>query len=327
MDSTVKTLYVVSNVTDRENTMTKFFIACALGFVLQGSYAYSEAKAIEPGVMLATAKASPEAVESQNRQAWLELFTDEARIEDPVGAPPLQRQGRSDPIFSHFYETFIASTQIQFIGHGDYFSGSIILRDVDIRTDISTDCGVTVPAFVTYDIQSIPEGPRIAGLRAFWELSSNVAQLAAQPLACAGPSLALSKRMLKELGPQYSLGYSKALLSVGQGGQRVLRDLAGEITRKDQSRFLKHFSQDAQVHCSPDGEAQTADQFWDEVLRLQSAWVPGTKMLSAGRFTVGQIQWMNQDSSQDTVIQVSFDKNSLKVTALRCFFPIPELTE
>jgi hypothetical protein len=304
--------------------MTKFFSSCVLSFALLALDAHGEVQSLKPESMLATAKASPQAVEVHDRQAWLELFADNAQIEDPVGAPRLQRQGRTDPIFSRFYETFIASTQIQFIGHGDYFSGSTILRDVDIRTDISTECGVTVPAFVSYDIQAVAEGARIAALRAYWELSSNVTQLAAHPLACAGPSLALSQRMLRELGASYSLGYSKALVSVGSKGQAVLRDLVASMTEKNRSRFLKHFSQDAQVDCSPDGSVQTPEEFWEDGQRSPMIWTAGSKMLSAGRNTLGHVQWMNQESSQDMIIQLSFDQHKVKVAALRCYFPISE---
>ncbi|HET9238244.1 MAG TPA: hypothetical protein VFO10_13370 [Oligoflexus sp.] len=304
--------------------MTKLFSSCALTFALLAFDVHGEVQSLKPESMLATAKASPQAVEAHDRRAWLELFTDKAQIEDPVGAPRLQRQGRSDPIFSRFYETFMASTQIQFIGHGDYFSGSTILRDVDIRTDISSECGVTVPAFVSYDIQAVSEGPRIAALRAYWELSSNVTQLAAHPLACAGPSWALSQRMLRELGASYSLGYSKALVSVGSKGQAVLRDMIASMTEKNRTGFLKHFSQAAQVDCSPDGSAQTPEEFWEDGQRSQLIWAADSKMLSAGRNTLGHVQWMNQESSQDTVIQLSFDQHKAKVVALRCYFPIPE---
>lgn len=304
--------------------MTKLFSSCMLSFALLATNVKGEAQSLTPESMLATAKASPQAVEVHDREAWLDLFTDDAQIEDPVGAPRLQRQGRSDPIFSRFYETFIAATQIQFIGHGDYISGSTILRDVDIRTDISSDCGVTVPAFVSYDIQAVSEEPRIAALRAYWELSSNVTQLAAHPLACAGPSLALSQRMLRELGASYSLGYSKALVSVGSKGQAVLRDMIAAITEKNRARFLKHFSHDGQVDCSPDNSKQRPEEFWENGQRSQLMWTAGSKMLSAGRNTLGHVRWMMQDFSQDTVVQLSFDQHKAKVVALRCYFPIPE---
>lgn len=303
--------------------MTRLFSSCMLSFALLTPNVNGEAQSLTPENMLATAKASPQAVEVHDRGAWLDLFTDHAQIEDPVGAPHLQRQGRSDPIFSRFYETFIAATQIQFIGHGNYISGSTILRDVDIRTDISSECGVTVPAFVSYDIEAVSEGPRIAALRAYWELSSNVTQLAAHPLACAGPSLALSQRMLRELGASYSLGYSKALVSVGSKGQAVLRDLVASMTDKNRSRFLKHFSQGAQVDCSPDGSVQTPEEFWEDAQGSQIIWTARSKMLSAGRNTLSHVQWMNQESSQDTVVQLSFDQHKTRVVTLRCYFPIP----
>jgi hypothetical protein len=295
-----------------------------LSFALLAFDVHGEDRSLKPESMLATAKASPQAVEAHDRQAWLELFTDNAQIEDPVGAPRLQRQGRFDPIFSRFYDTFIASTQIQFIGHGDYIAGSTILRDVDIRTDISTECGVTVPAFVSYDIEAVSEGPRIAALRAYWELSSNVTQLAAHPLTCAGPSLALSQRMLRELGASYSLGYSKALVSVGSKGQAVLRDLIANMKEKNRVRFLKHFSSDAQVDCNPAGSSQTPEEFWEDAQRFQMIWTAGSKILSAGRNTLGLVQSMNQEYSQDTVVQLSFDQYRTKVVTLRCYFPILE---
>jgi len=183
---------------------------------------------------------------------------------------------------------------------------------------------VTVPAFVSYDIQAVSEQLRMAALRAYWELSSNVTQLAAHPLACAGPSLALSQRMLRELGASYSLGYSKALVSVGSKGQAVLHDLITSMTEQNRARFLKHFSQGAQVYCNPDGSAQTPEEFWEDGQRSQMIWTPGSKMLSAGRNTLGHVQWMSQESSQDTVVQLSFDQHKTKVVALRCYFPIPE---
>jgi hypothetical protein len=98
--------------------------------------------------------------------------------------------------------------------------------------------------------------------------------------------------------------------------------LAEDITRNHRSRFLKHFSQDSRIHCSPDGDVQTADQFWEELQRQATHWTDASKMLSAGRSILGRVRWQNLEASQDTVIQLSFARHSLKVVALRCFFPI-----
>jgi steroid Delta-isomerase len=120
------------------------------------------------------ARGAMAAVQEGNRDAWLELFAADARLEDPVGhVPPIAgREG-----IAAFWDNAIAGlTGVRFDVTREWTAGeneAMLLATVTVQPDASTE--------VTYDgafNYALDDEGRIALLRAFWDLPGVAAQLA-----------------------------------------------------------------------------------------------------------------------------------------------------
>jgi hypothetical protein len=69
--------------------------------------------------MLAAVERSPEAARAHDRAGWVGLFTDDARLEDPVGSYPHRGRGA----IARFYDTFIGPRDIAFRRNADIVVG------------------------------------------------------------------------------------------------------------------------------------------------------------------------------------------------------------
>lgn len=126
-------------------------------------------------VLLAHAQASPTAVAAHDRGAWLALFADGGRVDDPVGTPAcckgahtFARTGGVDDL-TRFYDCFIAPNAIRFEVHGDFVTGSAVARDVTIHVRGPTGVPTAVPAHLIYTMAGGSGGVRIARMEAFWQ--------------------------------------------------------------------------------------------------------------------------------------------------------------
>lgn len=171
---------------------------------------------------LATVRESPRLVGLKDKAAWLALFTEDARIEDPKGT--LHARGPGAPgghdWLARFWEVFIAPNDIRFEVERDAVQeaegGLVVLRRVHIRTGLALEVRIVVPAVLRYELRPEP-GPgtsalRVQRLEAWWDVADNAWQGLRQ-----GPRgwLALglqSLRMVRFLGLGGTLRYTRGLL-------------------------------------------------------------------------------------------------------------------
>lgn len=114
------------------------------------------------------------AVQDGRREAWLGLFADEARVEDPVGHLPAI-VGRES--LARFWDAGIASlTSVRFdVGrHWEAADEAMLLATVTVVAGN----GVEVSYDGTFNY-AIDEDGRIASLRAFWDLPAVAAAFTA----------------------------------------------------------------------------------------------------------------------------------------------------
>jgi ketosteroid isomerase-like protein len=161
-------------------------------------------------------KRSPEVVGRHDKAAWLDLFTDDARVEDPVGAGA--HVGKQS--LSAFWDVFIAPHAVTFHPKGDFQQGDVVVRHVDISTITAVDSApLVVPAIIEYRVR---EG-RIASLRAFWEPARAVGWYAKHGARGIGGLLSHGGRMTLGLGLGGSMGFGKALFpSVSRARGRAI---------------------------------------------------------------------------------------------------------
>src|ERR687883_1471579 len=107
-----------------------------------------------PSDLLAAVEQSPRAAAAHDRAGWVGLFTDDGRIEDPVGSRPHVGPAQ----ISRFYDTFIGPRQITFHRDLDIVSGTSVIRDLTLEVMMGADVRMMIPAFLRYDLRQAESG-------------------------------------------------------------------------------------------------------------------------------------------------------------------------
>ena len=111
------------------------------------------------------------AVHARDRDTWLNLFADDAVVQDPIGPSPLDPEGKGHhgrDAIAAFYDTVIGPSEaITFEITESYLCGDEVADVGIIRTTLA---GGTHQAVVrgVYTYRSNGAG-KLAALRAFWE--------------------------------------------------------------------------------------------------------------------------------------------------------------
>jgi steroid Delta-isomerase len=113
---------------------------------------------------------SREAVIARDKEAWLDIFADDAIIEDPIGPSAFDPEGkghRGRDAISAFWDNVIAPTdKLEFNYHTAYQCGN---EEANVGTIVTTMGGhqMTTEGVFTYKVND--EGKLVA-LRAYWEM-------------------------------------------------------------------------------------------------------------------------------------------------------------
>ena len=116
--------------------------------------------------------ASLSAVKARDKQRWLDLFEDDATIEDPVGVSPTDPTGKGHigkAAISAFYDTFPldpAAGQMDFEIHNIIARGSEAAVDLTLKF-IGPD-GKLAGSVKALNIYKASPNGKIASLRSFW---------------------------------------------------------------------------------------------------------------------------------------------------------------
>lgn len=117
---------------------------------------------------------SQAAVEAKDRDGWLELFADDAIVQDPIGPSPLDPGGkghRGRDAIAAFYDTVIAPNErITFEIERSYLCGDEVADVGVIRTTLAGGRHIAVVRGV-YTYRSNGAG-KLAALRAYWEFGA-----------------------------------------------------------------------------------------------------------------------------------------------------------
>jgi steroid delta-isomerase len=121
-----------------------------------------------------TARLAMAAVQRGAREDWLALFAADASLEDPVGAAPM-RTGTTE--IEDFWDTSVAalehvSFEVRRVHEAP--GEAVVLADVSIRAP-----GGASAAYDAAIHYRVDDAGRITALRAFWDLTTVMEQLAA----------------------------------------------------------------------------------------------------------------------------------------------------
>ena len=107
--------------------------------------------------LLAAVERSPQAFTVHDRTAWVAVFADDARVEDPVGSSP---HVGYDQIY-RFYDTFIGPRDIKFHRDLDIVSGGTVVRDLELEVSMGSAVTMYIPAFLRYDLREVDGDRRV----------------------------------------------------------------------------------------------------------------------------------------------------------------------
>lgn len=113
---------------------------------------------------------SREAVRVRDKAAWLEVFADDAVVEDPVGPSAFDPEGkghRGHDAIAAFWDKAIAPTdRIEFNFHDTYQCGN---EEANVGNIVITMGGhqVTAEGVFTYRVN---DAGQMVALRAYWEM-------------------------------------------------------------------------------------------------------------------------------------------------------------
>ena len=126
---------------------------------------------------------SMRAVGEKTKEAWLDLFADDAIIEDPVGASPLDPEGHGHvgkAAIGAFWDMHIAPNQIKFDIRDSYACGHEVANVGSITTTLPNGTIAVAEGVFVYKVNG--QG-KLVSLRAFWEFERMMASMMASSKA------------------------------------------------------------------------------------------------------------------------------------------------
>jgi hypothetical protein len=203
--------------------------------------------------LLAAVEKSPQATAAHDKAAWVGLFTEDGRIEDPVGSRP--HIGHAQ--IGRFYDTFIGPRQITFHRDLDIVSGTTVVRDLTLEIMLGSVV-LLVPTFIRYDLSHVEKDWRISSLRAYWELPSMVAQFLRQGAKAVPATLQLSAGLVRHQRIVGTAGFASGFRGVGRRGKRLVAEALeagrlGDVTYRPAHKIIASGSTVAAIVATPSG--------------------------------------------------------------------------
>lgn len=118
----------------------------------------------------AASRRSMEAVVAGDKDAWLENFADDAIVEDPIGASPLDPEGRGHrgkEAIAGFWDANIGPNKVSFDIAASYVAGNEVANVGSIITTFPDLSQVVVEGVFCY---RVGDDGRLSSLRTYWEL-------------------------------------------------------------------------------------------------------------------------------------------------------------
>ena len=118
-------------------------------------------------------------VMGKNRAAWIELFAEDAVLQDPVGVSPLDPSGlghRGKEAIGRFWDMVIAPGNVEMIVRESYPAGDECANVVTIVNRMPGGVEISTETVICYRVDS---RGKIVSLKAYWEFEKVAAQLEA----------------------------------------------------------------------------------------------------------------------------------------------------
>jgi hypothetical protein len=259
-----------------------------------------------PAELLAVVEQSPAFAAAHDRSGWVNLFSDDGSVEDPVGS----RRHTGHAAIGRFYDTFIGPRDIVFHRDLDIVAGSTVLRSLTLQVGMGGGVTMEIPAYLRYVVVESTGEPKIAELQAFWELPAMVWQFASNGIAALGPGLRLTRALLTNQNPVGALGFAAGARRPGARQRAALNTLTTALTRGDELAVRRILGRGVAVNLGDD-TAVSADGIG--ALLRGATW---TKHIAAGRYIAVAVR---TDTARGVLI-AEFGAGA-QVVGLRYFTP------
>ena len=227
--------------------------------------------------LLAVVELSPTAAAAHDRQGWVDLFSPNGRVEDPVGSRP--HVGHQE--ISRFYDTFIGPRDITFHRDLDIVCGTTVIRDLQLQVAMGPSITMHIPAILRYDLHYV-DSPDVAGqwrlqrLLAYWELPAMVGQFLGNGVAAVPAAIGLSRSLLRNQRLIGAAGFAAGFRRPGRRGKKAVRTFLDALASGDTERARELLTPNATITHGADTVVDLADV---------ASGLPGAragKMLAAG---------------------------------------------
>lgn len=222
--------------------------------------------------LLAAVERSPRAAAAHDRAGWVGLFTEDGRIEDPVGSRP--HLGRVQ--IGDFYDTFIGPRAIKFHRDIDIVFGTVVLRDLELEVSMGAAVTMYIPAFLRYDLREANGQWQIAHLRAYWELPAMMLQFLRTGSSAVSPAVALSRDLLNNQGLAGTAGFVTGFRRPGARHKTLVQTFLGAVSRGDTLAAAHALSPAAEITLGDNDPLDIAE------FAAELAGANWTKMIGAG---------------------------------------------
>jgi hypothetical protein len=216
--------------------------------------------------IIALVNRSPELVDKHDRAGWLDLFSSNAIVQDPMGAGP-NRKGKDmrkgKDALGRFYDIFIGPNKIKFDVHQDIVIGDEMVREVSIHTTLPNGAITIVHCYLIYKIVEENGQLKIESLRAHWDFAKNaMALMKNNGVKGMTGSTVQFGTMIKVQGMKRIIEYMGAMYKgILKRGIKAANAFATAVNARDEAAFTRLFDAGAVIEFPVGGKPIAAGDF------------------------------------------------------------------
>lgn len=180
--------------------------------------------------VMAVVRLSPALVAVHDKSGWLDLFSSDHVVEDPVGSRPVPGTHPGD--LRRFWDAFIAPNQIEFEVANDWVDGFEAVRDVVIVTTLRPGVMLRTPAHLLYETVFENGVLKVRRMAAHWEPRGSYRQLMRPSRAHLRAAMVQFAHLIRTLGIGQTAQFVGAARFIGWRRKRRLRaELGTSVAR------------------------------------------------------------------------------------------------
>ena len=266
---------------------------------------------------------SPALVAVHDRKGWLDLFSSNAVVEDPVGAGS-NRKGKDmrkgKDALGRFYDIFIAPNSISFTIHQDIVIGNEMVRDVAIQTVLPNGAVTIVAAYLIYRVIEENNQMKVESLRAHWDFTANAMTLLKKN-GFKGITAATVQfgTMIKVQGIKRVIEYCGAMYKGIRGkGIKSVKNFAVALNDDDEAVFMKLLDKDVVIEF-PAGKKVSPHDFLN-IAMMKDFKINVSELRSGGWYTSCVFALIGGSTRNKGVAFFQFNPKSKKITNARFFW-------